>query len=212
MNDDHARPIPQGRRPGRPADEDVYVVDTRRASHPAPTSTAKPRRAATAPKPGHTAYDELGRPVSPGRPTPPTPPRGPRTPRSTRPPRSGRARRLSRLVLAAVAAWVVFIVVTPIHAWSQVAREDTTPTTQRPADASGSTYLLVGSDSREGLTAAERKAIGVGGDAEGRRTDSIILVHTPSGSGKPVLISIPRDSFLPIPGHKDNKEIGRAHV
>ena len=205
MNDDHARPIPQGRRPGRPADEDVYVVDTRRASHPAPTSTAKPRRAATAPNPGHTAYDELGRPVSPGRPTPPTPPRGPRTPRSTRPPRSGRARRLSRLVLAAVAAWVVFIVVTPIHAWSQVAREDTTPTTQRPADASGSSYLLVGSDSREGLTAAERKAIGVGGDAEGRRTDSIILVHTPSGSGKPVLISIPRDSFLPIPGHKDNK-------
>jgi len=95
--------------------------------------------------------------------------------------------------------------VTPIHAWSQVAREDTTPTTQRPADASGSTYLLVGSDSREGLTAQEREDLGIGGNAKGRRTDSIILVHTPSGSGKPVLISIPRDSFLPIPGERDNK-------
>ena len=33
MNDDHARPIPQGNRPEPPADDDdVYVVDTRRAS------------------------------------------------------------------------------------------------------------------------------------------------------------------------------------
>ena len=39
----------------------------------------------------------------------------------------------------------------------------------------------MGSDSREGLSAAERKALGVGGNAEGRRTDSIILVHTPGG-------------------------------
>ena len=100
---------------------------------------------------------------------------------------------------------MAFVIVTPIHAWLQVAREDTTPTTDRPADASGSTYLLVGSDSREALTAQEREDLGIGGNAKGRRTDSIILVHTPSGSGKPVLISIPRDSFLPIPGERDNK-------
>ena len=30
-------------------------------------------------------------------------------------------------------------------------------------------------------------------------------MHTPGGSGKPVLISIPRDSYLPIPGHGRNK-------
>ena len=30
-------------------------------------------------------------------------------------------------------------------------------------------------------------------------------MHTPGGSGKPVLISIPRDSYLPIPGHGKNK-------
>ena len=107
--------------------------------------------------------------------------------------------------LALLARRLAFVVLTPVHAWSQGTRADTTPTGDRPADADGSTYLLVGSDSREGLTAAERKAIGVGGNAKGRRTDSIILVHTPSGSGKPVLISIPRDSFLPIPGERDNK-------
>ena len=110
-----------------------------------------------------------------------------------------------RALLLVLLAWLAFIVATPVHAWSQVTREDTTPTGDRPAEADGHTYLLVGTDSREGLTAAERKALGVGGNASGRRTDSIILVHTPSGSGKPVLISVPRDSYLPVPGHGRNK-------
>ncbi len=112
---------------------------------------------------------------------------------------------MGRALLLVLLAWVAFVVVTPVHAWSQVTREDTTPAGDRPADADGHTYLLVGTDSREGLTAAERKALGVGGNASGRRTDSIILVHTPGGSGKPVLISVPRDSYLPIPGHGRNK-------
>ncbi len=110
-----------------------------------------------------------------------------------------------KVVLVALLAWAAFIVVTPLHAWSQVTREDTTPSGDRPAGADGHTYLLVGSDSRAGLSAAERKALGVGGNAAGRRTDSIILVHTPGGSGKPVLISVPRDSYLSIPGHGKNK-------
>ncbi|MGB7818268.1 MAG: LCP family protein, partial [Ornithinibacter sp.] len=109
------------------------------------------------------------------------------------------------LLLVAVVAWFGYTVVTPFHAWSSVTREDTTPEGDRPPGADGHTYLLVGTDSREGLSAEERAALGVGGDAEGRRTDSIILVHTPGGSGKPVLISVPRDSYLPIPGHGSNK-------
>ncbi len=214
MNDDHARPIPQGNRPEPPADDDVYVVDTRRGSRrrgnggdraaaPAPPSSAG------APPIGHPgAYDELGRPVGAGGTAPPAAPTGPRAPsapREPRTPRPGRTKRVMTVLAVALLAWAAFIVVTPVHAWSQVTREDTTPTGTRPADADGHTYLLVGSDSREGLTAAQRKALGVGGDASGRRTDSIILVHTPSGSGKPVLISIPRDSYLPIPGHGKNK-------
>ena len=217
MNDDHARPIPQGNRPEPPADDDVYVVDTRRGSRrrgddgdrgsaPARRSstTAAPASAPPAGDPG--AYDELGRPVgAAGAARPAAPPRAPTGPREPRPPRPGRKKRAVKVVVVAVLAWAAFIVVTPVHAWSQVTREDTTPTGTRPADADGHTYLLVGSDSRAGLSAAERKALGVGGDASGRRTDSIILVHTPSGSGKPVLISIPRDSYLPIPGHGKNK-------
>ena len=195
-HDDHARPIPQGR-PRVPAgDDDVDVVDTRRAARRSPAPPA-----ASAPAGG--SYDELGRPVPAGPPrgaAPAAPPRGDRMPR-----RAGGGRRVLRVLLVALLAWLVFLVATPAHAWSTVTREDTTPTGDRPAAADGHTYLLVGSDSREGLTAAERKAIGVGGDAKGRRTDSIILVHTPGGSGKPVLISVPRDSYLRIPGHGRNK-------
>src|SRR6478735_7317922 len=80
MNDDHARPIPQGNRPEPPADDDVYVVDTRRGSRrrgdrgDRAAATAQPSSAApaqpssaTAPPTGHPgAYDELGRPVGAG--------------------------------------------------------------------------------------------------------------------------------------------------
>lgn len=107
------------------------------------------------------------------------------------------------VALATLLGYVAFEVFTPYHAWSSVARVDTDPGGDRPT-SSGSTYLLVGSDSREGLTAAERKALGTG-NGPGQRTDSIILVHVPSGGGKSALISIPRDSFLAIPGHGKNK-------
>jgi LCP family protein required for cell wall assembly len=220
MNDDHARPIPQGTRPEPPAaDDDVYVVDTRRTGRrrgdrgaatagpaAARPASARPSSAGPSPVGDPGAYDELGRPVGAGGVAPPAaPPRTPAGPREPRGAKPGRAKRVLTVLVVALLAWAAFIVVTPVHAWSQVTRENTTPTGSRPAAADGHTYLLVGSDSRAGLTAAERKALGVGGDASGRRTDSIILVHTPGGSGKPVLISIPRDSYLPIPGHGRNK-------
>ncbi|CCH79244.1 Cell envelope-related transcriptional attenuator [Nostocoides japonicum T1-X7] len=91
----------------------------------------------------------------------------------------------------------------PIHAWNSVTRIDAAPAGDRPAPGKGHNYLLVGSDSRDGLTAAQRKEYRTGGDV-GQRTDSIILVHT-SSSGKSSLVSIPRDSYVPIPGHSSNK-------
>ncbi len=91
----------------------------------------------------------------------------------------------------------------PVHAWNSVTRIDATPSGSRPAPGKGHNYLLVGSDSRAGLSAAQRKEYRTGEDV-GQRTDSIILVHV-SSSGKSSLISIPRDSYVPIPGHQPNK-------
>ena len=76
------------------------------------------------------------------------------------------------------------------------------PSGDRPAAQSGTTYLLVGSDSREGLTRKQELRYGVG-KGEGRRTDTIMLLHT--GSGPNLLMSIPRDSIVDIPGHGTTK-------
>ncbi|HET7310029.1 MAG TPA: LCP family protein [Mycobacteriales bacterium] len=62
--------------------------------------------------------------------------------------------------------------------------------------------LIVGSDSRSGLTDAQKRQLHVGGDA-GRRSDTMILLHIPRGGGKAILVSLPRDSYVLIPKHKD---------
>jgi len=64
-------------------------------------------------------------------------------------------------------------------------------------------YLLVGSDTREGLSKAELKALRVGSvaTAAGKRSDTMLLVHISKARDKAVLVSIPRDSFALIPEH-----------
>jgi LCP family protein required for cell wall assembly len=74
---------------------------------------------------------------------------------------------------------------------------------ERPAQGSGTDWLIVGSDSREDLSEQERQDLGTG-FAEGRRTDTMMLLHIPD-SGSPTLVSLPRDSFVPIPGRDRNK-------
>ena len=101
-----------------------------------------------------------------------------------------------------LALWLVFLLAVPVIAWSRIDKVDATPDDTRPEGQRGTTYLLVGSDSREGLTREQQLAYGVG-RAEGRRTDTIMLLHT--GSGPNLLMSIPRDSIVDIPGHGSGK-------
>ena len=72
--------------------------------------------------------------------------------------------------------------------------------------------LLVGSDSREGLTAAQQRSLHVGHDP-GQRSDTMILLHIPRGGGKAILVSLPRDSYVTIPAHKDaaGRNVPAAH-
>ena len=64
-------------------------------------------------------------------------------------------------------------------------------------------YLLVGSDTREGLSKAELKALRVGSvaTAAGKRSDTMLLVHISKARDKAVMISIHRDTFALIPEH-----------
>jgi LCP family protein required for cell wall assembly len=69
--------------------------------------------------------------------------------------------------------------------------------------SAGQNWLIAGSDGRDGLTSTEIRALHVGFDFGTDNSDSLMLLHI--GTGRPVLISIPRDSYVPIPGYGDNK-------
>jgi LCP family protein required for cell wall assembly len=67
-------------------------------------------------------------------------------------------------------------------------------------------YLLLGSDSRAGLTPEERERFGtdqqIGGE---NRADTIMLVHTDPNLEKAIILSFPRDLAVQIPGHGEDK-------
>jgi LCP family protein required for cell wall assembly len=76
----------------------------------------------------------------------------------------------------------------------------------RPSPGSGTNWLIAGSDSRQGLTKAQERAYSTGYVAGAGRSDTIMILHIPAaGGGKPVLISVPRDSYVDIPGQGMNK-------
>ena len=141
-------------------------------------------------------------------PPPDLPPPGRRTPTPAptgdEPPRRRKGLTKGRIVGILVLAWIVFLVAVPIWAWGKIAKVDADPGGDRPADQPGTTYLMVGSDSRRGLTKDEQKELSTGGDGGGRgRTDTIMMLHT--GAGPDLLMSIPRDSLVQIPGYGRTK-------
>lgn len=77
----------------------------------------------------------------------------------------------------------------------------------RPGADRGTNWLIVGSDSRQGLTAEQQQDLATGGDIGTGRTDTVLLVHVPSlwSSTPTTMVSMPRDSYVPIPGHGKDK-------
>jgi LCP family protein required for cell wall assembly len=153
-------------------------------------------------------YDELSEDYDGPPPTRPPlrPPGGPGSdaPRLTRIPRRRRRIGPFRVILLLFLAYLLILVGVPVLAWGRVDKVAFEPTDERAEDGSGTNYLIVGSDSREGLTAEEKKRLGTG-SAGGRRTDTIMLLHVPNTTAPPTLVSLPRDSYVPIPGHDRNK-------
>nr|WP_208383412.1 LCP family protein [Modestobacter marinus] len=64
--------------------------------------------------------------------------------------------------------------------------------------------LLVGSDSRASASAEEREQLTTGSNA-GMNTDTMILVHVPADGSRASFVSFPRDSYVEIPGHGQDK-------
>ena len=104
-----------------------------------------------------------------------------------------------RYIRNIVLAYLGFYLVLGFHATSSLEKMPASANVAL-ADTAGTNWLLVGSDSREGLTEAERKELHTGKDEGSQRTDTIMLIHV-GENGKPTLVSLPRDSYVIIPAH-----------
>lgn len=157
---------------------------------PLHTYQSQPPRPARGP--GRT---RSGRPPSPPASTPPRRGHGPSAPR----PRH----RIRRLVVRLLVLWLIWLVVVPVIAVVRSGTVKATPEGDRPPQQPGTATLLVGSDERDNLTDTQQKQLGTGTE-QGTRTDTMLILYTPP-SGRTVLISLPRDSYVAIPGHGHNK-------
>jgi LCP family protein required for cell wall assembly len=126
---------------------------------------------------------------------------------TVRPPSSRRApgrrprRRLGRSLLVVLLVLLVGVVGFGVWVDTKLNHVDALPA-ESAGTGQGTNWLIVGSDSRAGLTPQQEKDLATGGDV-GQRTDTIMLLH--SGSNGTVLVSIPRDSYVAIEGHGRNK-------
>ncbi|MBL1082219.1 LCP family protein [Streptomyces actinomycinicus] len=116
--------------------------------------------------------------------------------RGTRPAPNWR-RRIKWTAITLATVLVVTSVATYFWADSKLRREvDLSTVIDRPEAGEGTNYLIVGSDSREGMSKEDEKKLHTGG-AEGKRTDSMMILHV--GDSGDTLISLPRDSNVTIP-------------
>ncbi|MFF4408230.1 LCP family protein [Streptomyces sp. NPDC001404] len=116
-------------------------------------------------------------------------------------------RRIKIGAIALVGTLLVVATVTYFWADSQMRREvDLGKIKDRAPSGSGTNYLIVGSDSREGLSEEDKKEMHTG-SADGKRTDSMMILHT--GDNGTTMLSLPRDSYVTIPaftGEKSGKQ------
>ncbi|MFE9765841.1 LCP family protein [Streptomyces sp. NPDC005808] len=106
-------------------------------------------------------------------------------------------RRIKLTAITLVTLLIVVSVSTYFWADSKLNRDvDLSKVIDRPEAGQGTNYLIVGSDSRAGMTEEEKKALHTG-SADGNRTDSMMILHT--GDNGSTLISLPRDSNVEIP-------------
>ena len=67
-------------------------------------------------------------------------------------------------------------------------------------------YLLLGSDSRQGLSEQDQTDFGTDNQIGGEnRADTIMLVHTDPKLEKAIILSFPRDLYVDIPSHGQDK-------
>ena len=121
---------------------------------------------------------------------PQTAPRGKAPKRRRRGSRRRKVMGVLTLVLVVIIAWPTWLI---WHTNASMHRVDATSTAP---NTRGTTYLFAGSDTRDGWNPDD--------PTEGQRSDSTILVHR-APNGQASMVSLPRDSYVNIPGYGMNK-------
>ncbi|MBP2188148.1 LCP family protein [Nocardia goodfellowii] len=196
----HAKPTEVLRRDGRAYEPPQAYSQMRRQQAPPP-----PPRRTHAPTQQPQPYHEPA-PRQRRQPPPPPPAAPPtRREREPRPPRARRKRHPFRWFLIFLLVFVVGSVAGVIHLDGKLQRIDALADYEgRVGDTPGTNWLLVGSDSRTGLTPEQENELATGGDVGSERTDTIMLIHVPK-SGGTTMVSLPRDSYVSIPGYGRDK-------
>jgi LCP family protein required for cell wall assembly len=155
-----------------------------------------------------------GAAAAPDTPDAPDAPAGPEEERRRR--RRRRTRRVLYGALALLCAGVLLVVGTGYWAYEHyTGRVQRIPNVfptgvpraaQPPPSRSGSqTFLLVGLDARSDLPTTGSGAEAPEWKPGAQRSDTMMLVHIPADHKHAYVVSLPRDSWVPIPGHGSAK-------
>jgi LCP family protein required for cell wall assembly len=167
-------------------------------------ATAPPRNppAAAAPRPAAAPAYVPAAAAAPAR--PPMPPARPPQPKAAPPPRTKRPRKRRRVgrTIALVCLLVPILLLTGAFAfgWSKFSSIPRVPVASvlSPVTGSGQNFLVVGTDSREGINPGDPNADAfIGEPTSGARTDSIMVLRVDGEQQS--LLSIPRDLWVTDP-------------
>jgi len=203
---------------GVPASASVDPRRPVRATRPA-TGVAGRSRGAGAGGPG--APGGSGGPGGPGGPQGPQGPEGPQDPSEPssrgrgKKPRKRRSRTKRIIGWTAFGLAVILVVVGGYAAYSYfrfvngVKHVDAISSSGKPStdvDGKAQNILLVGDDHRpDNASQAELDQLGTTADGGGTNTDTMMILHLPADGRSATLISLPRDSWVDVPGQGMNK-------
>ncbi|MEE1826552.1 LCP family protein [Streptomyces sp. BE20] len=91
-----------------------------------------------------------------------------------------------------------------LHGLGSIDRVDAFSNDQaRPADDGSTTFLVVGTDERDGIPERTLKDVLHAGGESCHCTDTMMIVQLSGDGSRATVISIPRDSYVDIPAHRD---------
>ena len=123
---------------------------------------------------------------------------------------------LARVLIGAAATLALLVAAGGAYGFTQAnSKEGIAPWSSGPSPSSSGAdpavgpcvdgvcnFLLLGSDSRAGLSASQQQQFGTNPQSgAGRNADTIMVVHTDPKLQKAIILSFPRDLWVRIPGH-----------